>query len=90
MRTDEDETSSEIELKPFPFAAHYTASGTTSPDGSKAWLDSHYWTADDLSHTVAAHGTNTFGAGETGLEQPRPIAAGAEYLQCVCFATERR
>jgi len=87
---DEDEISSEIKLKPFPFTAHYTASGTTSPDGSEAWLDSHHGTADDLSYTVAAYGTNAFCAGETGLKQPRPTAAGAEYFQRVCFATERR
>lgn len=82
--------SSEIELKPFPFATHYTASRTASPDGSKPWLDSHYGTADNLSHAVATHGTYAFCARETGFEQPRPVAAGAEHLQRVYFATERR
>jgi hypothetical protein len=86
---DEDGDSSKIKLKPFPFAAHYTAPGTTSPDGSKSWLDSHYRTANDLPHTVAAHGAYTFGARETGLEKPRPTAAGAKHLQRVCFAAER-
>jgi hypothetical protein len=70
LRMNEDDNSSKIKLKSFPFAAHNTAPGTTSPDGSKAWLDSHDGTANDLSNTVAAHSTNTFCAGETGLEQP--------------------
>jgi hypothetical protein len=68
LRTDEDKTSSKIKLKALPFTAHYTASGTTSPHGSKTWLNSHYGTANDLSDTVATHGTNTFCAGKTSLE----------------------
>ena len=78
LQMDEGEESSKVELKAFPFAAHYTASRTTSPDRSKAWCDGQYGRADDLSHTVAANRANTFCAGETGLEQPRATATGAK------------
>ena len=89
LPSDENQTSSKIKLKVFPFSAHYAASRTTSSDGSKAWLDCDHGTADDLSHAVVTHSTNTFCAGKTGLQQPRPTAASAKYLQCVCFAAER-
>jgi hypothetical protein len=85
----ENQTSSKIKLKAFPFSAHYAASRTTSSDGSKAWLDSHHGTADDLSYAVATRSTNTFSAGKTGLQQPRPTATSAKHLQRVCFAAER-
>lgn len=78
LPSDENQTSSKIKLKAFPFSAHYAASRTTSSDGSKAWLDCDHGTADDLSHAVATYSTNTFCAGKTGLQQSRPTATSAK------------
>lgn len=80
---------SKVQLEALPLPAHDSAAGAAAAHRCDSWLDGDDGTADDLSNTVTADATDTFGAGKSIFQEPWPPARCAVDLQYFRFAAER-